>query len=90
MKLCLENVILKTRQMTDKVYLQNLRKPNKEHPLKVLVSACLTGIMCGYDGTANGKYPSVLKLLNRENLKLITFCPEEFSFGRKFSVHIIK
>lgn len=67
--------------MTDKVYLQNLRKPNKEHPLKVLVSACLTGIMCGYDGTANGKYPSVLKLLNRENLKLITFCPEEFSFG---------
>ena len=67
--------------MTDRNYLHNLRTPTEEKPLRILVSACLTGIMCGYDGTANGEYPSVLKLLNRNNLKIVTFCPEEFSFG---------
>ncbi len=45
------------------------------------MSACLAGITCGYDGTANGEYPSALKLLNYANVRVVRFCPEEFSFG---------
>jgi uncharacterized protein YbbK (DUF523 family) len=67
--------------MPDKIYLQNLRRPTKENPLRVLVSACMIGIKCGIDGTAYGEYPSVLKLMNYDNVKLISFCPEDFSFG---------
>jgi len=45
------------------------------------MSACLAGVLCGYDGTANGNYPGALKLLTFENVKITRFCPEEFSFG---------
>jgi len=67
--------------MTDKEYIKNLRVPTKEEPLRILVSSCLTGIKCGINGDNYGDYPSVLKLLNYDNVKLITFCPENFSFG---------
>jgi uncharacterized protein YbbK (DUF523 family) len=67
--------------MTDKLYLQQLRTPTKENPLRILMSACLTGITCGYDGTANGEYPSALKLLHYDTVQLIRFCPEDYSFG---------
>ncbi|NEW79900.1 MAG: DUF523 domain-containing protein [Gelidibacter sp.] len=67
--------------MTNKNDILNLRIPTKENPLRILMSACLTGLACGYDGTSYGKYPSALKLLNYENVKIIKFCPEEFSFG---------
>ncbi|HMT28009.1 MAG TPA: hypothetical protein PKD91_01890 [Bacteroidia bacterium] len=43
--------------MTDRNYLTNLRIPTKDNPLRILMSACLTGITCGYDGTAYGDYP---------------------------------
>lgn len=45
------------------------------------MSACLAGITCGYDGTANGEYPSALKILKYDTVKVIRFCLEEFSFG---------
>jgi uncharacterized protein YbbK (DUF523 family) len=45
------------------------------------MSACLSGITCGYDGTANGEYPSALKILQYDTVKVVKFCPEEFSFG---------
>lgn len=67
--------------MTDKEYLKNLRIPSKENPLRILVSSCLTGIMCGIDGSNYGEYPSVLKLMEYNTVKIITFCPEDFSFG---------
>ena len=67
--------------MNHKSKIENLRIPTKENPLKVLVSACLLGVLCGYDETANGNYPSALQLLNYKTVKLIKFCPEEFSFG---------
>ncbi|MCB0804049.1 MAG: DUF523 domain-containing protein [Flavobacteriales bacterium] len=67
--------------MTDKEYLNNLRIPTKENPLRVLTSACLLGEMCGVDGTSNGKYPSALKLMQYQNVKLIPFCPEDYVFG---------
>jgi uncharacterized protein YbbK (DUF523 family) len=67
--------------MTDKEHLKNLRIPTKENPLRVLSSACLLGEKCGVDGTSNGKYPSTLKLLCYQNVKLISFCPEHYAFG---------
>ncbi len=67
--------------MTDRDYLKNLRTPSPEDPLRILVSACLTGILCGYDGSANGEYPSVLKLLQYPTARLVRFCPEDHSFG---------
>ncbi len=67
--------------MTNRNYLENLRIPTKEKPLRILMSSCLVGITCGYDGSANGEYPSALKFLNYDTVKIIKFCPEEFSFG---------
>lgn len=67
--------------MTDREFLRKLRIPNRENPLRILMSSCLAGIRCGYDGTANGEYPSALKLLQYPTLKITRFCPEEFSFG---------
>lgn len=67
--------------MTDKDYLNNLRIPSKENPLRILSSACLLGEMCGADGTSYGEYPSALKLLQYKNVKLIPFCPENYILG---------
>lgn len=67
--------------MTDREYLRNLRIPTKDTPLRILMSACLSGIACGYDGTANGEYPTALKILKYDTVKIVKFCPEEFSFG---------
>jgi uncharacterized protein YbbK (DUF523 family) len=67
--------------MADLNYLQSLRIPTKENPLRILMSACLAGVTCGWDGTANGEYPSALKLLQYDTVRVIRFCPEEFSFG---------
>ena len=67
--------------MPDKEYLGKLRTPTRAEPLRILVSACLVGVKCGVDGDNYGEYPSVLKLLNYDNVKLIQFCPEDLSFG---------
>lgn len=67
--------------MTDKDYIRDLRTPTDEKPLRILMSACLAGVQCGFDGTANGRYPSALKLLQYANVAITRFCPEEFAFG---------
>lgn len=67
--------------MTDINYLKSLRIPTAENPLRILMSACLKGIKCGYDGTANGEYPSAIKVLQYDTVKVTSFCPEEYSFG---------
>ncbi|WP_417351511.1 DUF523 domain-containing protein [Flavobacterium alkalisoli] len=67
--------------MTDLNYIKSLRVPTIENPLRILMSACLKGIKCGYDGTANGEYPSALKVLQYDTVKVSSFCPEEYSFG---------
>ena len=67
--------------MTDKDYLNNLRSLTIDNPLRILMSSCLAGTTCGYDGTSYGEYPSALKLLTYDNVKVAKFCPEDFSFG---------
>ncbi len=42
----------------------------------VLVSACLLGAGCRYDGKEKGD-PGVLKLLERKDIALIPVCPEQ-------------
>lgn len=67
--------------MTDREYLKQLRTPTKDNPLRILMSACLSGITCGYDSTANGEYPTALKILQYNTAKVVKFCPEDFSYG---------
>lgn len=67
--------------MNQKDLLLQLRTPDSQSPLRILMSACLSGVKCGYDGSSNGTYPSALKLLEYDTVKMIPFCPEEFSFG---------
>jgi uncharacterized protein YbbK (DUF523 family) len=67
--------------MTDRSYLQQLRTPTAADPLRILMSACLAGVTCGFDGTANGEYPSALKILQYNTVRVTRFCPEDFSFG---------
>ncbi|MEM6263315.1 MAG: 2-thiouracil desulfurase family protein [Bacteroidota bacterium] len=67
--------------MTNQPYLHALRTPTPEDPLRILMSACLTGVMCGYDGTTYGSYPSALKLLQYKTARIVRFCPEDYSFG---------
>ena len=43
---------------------------------KILVSACLLGICCRYDGRGNPN-DAVLSLLNRDDITLISVCPEQ-------------
>lgn len=74
-------VSFKNKTMADKNLTKLIRKPSKENPLRILMSACLKGLKCGYDGSSYGEYPSALKLLKYETVKIVRFCPEEFSFG---------
>lgn len=67
--------------MTNPDRVRSLRTPSNEDPLRILISACLAGELCGYDGTNNGEYPSARKLLTYPNALITLFCPEEFSFG---------
>jgi uncharacterized protein YbbK (DUF523 family) len=51
-------------------------------PLKVLVSACITGVLCGSDGSAYGApYPHTTALLSLPNVHAVPFCPEDFALG---------
>ena len=67
--------------MKDLEAIKDLRKPTLENPLRILMSACLTGLKCGYDGSSYGEYPVVLTILRHELTNIVRFCPEEFSFG---------
>lgn len=67
--------------MIDKDYLHSLRESTYSDPLRIMVSACLTGIACGYEATDYGDHPSVLRLLQYENVHIVRFCPEDYAFG---------
>jgi uncharacterized protein YbbK (DUF523 family) len=54
----------------------------REHPLELLVSACLRGVPCGVDGTSYGApYSHADRLLRLPNVHVVAFCPEDFAFG---------
>jgi uncharacterized protein YbbK (DUF523 family) len=54
----------------------------EESPLELLVSACLSGVPCGVDGTSYGApYPHTTHLLRLPNVHVVAFCPEDFAFG---------
>ncbi len=67
--------------MTDKEYLKSLRTPLESDPLRILVSSCLLGTLCGADGSSYGDYPHIRSLANYPKVRIISFCPENFSFG---------
>ncbi len=53
-----------------------------DHPLELLVSACLTGVPCGVDGSSYGApFPHTSHLLHLPNVHVVGFCPEDFAFG---------
>jgi uncharacterized protein YbbK (DUF523 family) len=45
------------------------------------MSACLGGIGCGVDGSTNGDHAPLRSWLTRPEVRLVKFCPEDFSFG---------
>ena len=44
--------------------------------MNILISACLIGLYCRYDGKIKD-YPAVSKLFNRPDITLIPCCPEQ-------------
>jgi uncharacterized protein YbbK (DUF523 family) len=51
-------------------------------PLKVIVSACIAGVLCGSDGTAYGApYPHTARLFALPNVVAVPFCPEDVALG---------
>lgn len=52
-----------------------------EAPLRVLVSGCLAGNLCGVNGTSYGEHPLARRLLDLPNVRAVAFCPEEEAFG---------
>lgn len=56
-------------------------RPTAEKPLVVLLSACLGGVHCGVDGSTNGDHADLRSWLFRPEVRIVKFCPEDFSFG---------
>lgn len=56
-------------------------RPTAENPLVVLLSACLGGVHCGVDGSTNGDHADLRSWLFRPEVRIVRFCPEDFSFG---------
>jgi uncharacterized protein YbbK (DUF523 family) len=46
-----------------------------------MMSACLGGVGCGVDGSTNGDHAPLRSWLVRPEVRLVKFCPEDFSFG---------
>ncbi len=67
--------------MTDKEYLNNLRIPTKNEPLRILFSSCLLGSLCGVDGSSSGSYPHIKAFLEYPNVQVFSFCPEDAVLG---------
>lgn len=67
--------------MTDRDYLLNLRSSTPEDPFRILMSACLYGACCAWDGTDNGNYAEIRRLMSCSNVAITRFCPEDFAYG---------
>ena len=58
---------------------------SRDQPLRMLSSACLTGLAVGYDGSDYGGYPAARALIERPEVRTFGFCPEDFAFGTPVS-----
>ena len=67
--------------MTDLTYLNNLRRPTVNNPLRILTSSCLIGTPCGANGSSYGSYPLIKEIEKYPNVNVTAFCPEHYSFG---------
>lgn len=67
--------------MTDQQYIKQLRYPSGDDPLRIMISACLWGAACAWDGTDNGSYPEIRRLMTFPNVTFTRFCPEDFAYG---------
>lgn len=47
----------------------------------MMMSACLGGVHCGVDGSTNGDHTNLRRWLLRPEVRIVKFCPEDFSFG---------
>ncbi|MBP8822821.1 MAG: DUF523 domain-containing protein [Flavobacteriales bacterium] len=56
-------------------------RPTAEKPFVVMMSACLGGVGCGVDGSTNGDHRDLRSWLFRPAVRIVKFCPEDFSFG---------
>lgn len=61
--------------------LARLRTPTPEAPLRVLVSGCLAGWRCGFDGTEYGLGGALGGLLDLPRIRPLPFCPEDEGLG---------
>ncbi|HYH09378.1 MAG TPA: DUF523 domain-containing protein [Thermoanaerobaculia bacterium] len=52
-----------------------------ESPMRILVSGCVAGLLCGYDGTSYGEYELPRRIFARPNVCVTSFCPEDSQFG---------
>jgi uncharacterized protein YbbK (DUF523 family) len=49
--------------------------------MRVLVSGCVAGFLCGYDGSSYGEYELPRRILEQPNVRAVSFCPEDSQFG---------
>lgn len=58
-----------------------LRVPTASDPLRILVSACMTGAPVGIDGTHFGMKGAIDPILQLSTVRSYTFCPEDAGIG---------
>ncbi len=54
--------------------------PTADAPLRILLSACLGGARCGWDGRSY-EFEPVTALLRAPHIQVVRFCPEDLAFG---------
>ncbi len=62
-------------------WLNSLQAFTRDDPMRVVMSGCLFGTACAYDGSGFGGYPPIAGLLALPNLHVVHCCPEDHSFG---------
>lgn len=59
----------------------NLREITPEAPLRILMSGCMTGMMCGVDGSDYGFGKHFQTFMSLPTVDIVGFCPEDFGLG---------
>jgi uncharacterized protein (DUF952 family)/uncharacterized protein YbbK (DUF523 family) len=61
----------------------SLRLPTEAHPWRVLVSGCMTGTPCGWQGDDNGMHAhtALQAFLAHPKVQPVPFCPEHLALG---------